>query len=108
MATRQTLIDAIAKDGAMQKRSALCVLDAVLDNITIALEKDGVVQIAGFGTFRIETRPARTGRNPRTGEAVSVRSTASETCTGLNRAGSVTVSLMPLTTASDCWAAPGW
>ena len=72
MATRQTLIDAIAKDGAMQKRSALCVLDAVLDNITIALEKDGVVQIAGFGTFRIETRPARTGRNPRTGEAVSV------------------------------------
>ena len=72
MATRQTLIDAIAKDGAMQKRSALCVLDAVLDNITIALEKDGVVQIAGFGTFRIETRPARTGRNPRTGEAISV------------------------------------
>ena len=72
MATRQTLIDAIAKDGAMQKRSALCVLDAVLDNITIALEKDGVVQIAGFGTFRIETRPARTGRNPLTGEAISV------------------------------------
>lgn len=72
MATRQTLIDAIAKDGDMKKRSALCVLDAVLDNITIALEKDGVVQIAGFGTFRIETRPARTGRNPRTGEAISV------------------------------------
>ena len=72
MATRQTLIDAIAKDGDMPKRSALYVLDAVLDNITIALEKDGVVQIAGFGAFRIETRPARTGRNPRTGEAVSV------------------------------------
>lgn len=72
MATRQTLIDAIAKDGDMKKRSALCVLDAVLDNIAIELKKDGVVQIAGFGTFSVETRPARTGRNPRTGEAVSV------------------------------------
>ena len=72
MATRQTLIDAIAKDGDMQKRSALYVLDAVLDNITIALQKDGTVQIAGFGTFHVETRPARTGRNPRTGEAISV------------------------------------
>lgn len=72
MATRQTLIDAIAKDGDMKKRSALCVLDAVLNNIAIELKKDGVVQIAGFGTFRVETRPARTGRNPRTGEAVSV------------------------------------
>ena len=72
MATRQTLIDAIAKDGDMKKRSALCVLDAVLDNIAIALQKDGSVQIAGFGTFSVETRPARTGRNPRTGEAISV------------------------------------
>lgn len=72
MATRQTLIDAIAKDGDMPKRSALCVLDAVLDNIAIALQKDGTVQIAGFGTFGVETRPARTGRNPRTGEAISV------------------------------------
>ena len=72
MATRQTLIDAIAKDGDMQKRSALYVLDAVLDNITLLLQKDGTVQIAGFGTFSVETRPARTGRNPRTGEAVSV------------------------------------
>lgn len=73
MATRQTLIDAIAKDGDMKKRSALCVLDAVLDNIAIELQKDGVVQIAGFGTFRVETRPARTGRNPRTGEAIKIK-----------------------------------
>ena len=72
MATRQTLIDAIAKDGDMKKRSALCVLDAVLDNIAIELKKDGTVQIAGFGTFRIETRPARTGRNPRTGELIPI------------------------------------
>ena len=72
MATRQDLIDAIAKDGDMQKRSALYVLDTVLDNITLLLQKDGTVQIAGFGTFSVETRPARTGRNPRTGEAISV------------------------------------
>lgn len=72
MATRQTLIDAIAKDGDMPKRSALYVLDAVLDNIVLSLQKDGVVQIAGFGTFSVETRPARTGRNPRTGEAINV------------------------------------
>ena len=72
MATRQTLIDAIAKDGDMPKRSALYVLDAVLDNITLLLQKDGTVQIAGFGTFSVETRPARTGRNPRTGEAIKI------------------------------------
>ena len=39
-----------------------------------ALEKGGRVELRGFGAFSVRSRPARTGRNPRTGEAVEVKS----------------------------------
>lgn len=45
---------------------------AVLETIKDGLRKDGVVQITGFGTFRVRTRGPRMGRNPRTGEPVQI------------------------------------
>lgn len=67
------LIDAIRAElgeGATTKCAA-AALNATLTAITkaVATEK---VQLVGFGTFETKKRPARTGRNPRTGEAVQI------------------------------------
>jgi integration host factor subunit beta len=48
------------------------VINAILDTITDALAQGGRVELRGFGTFTAKKREPRTGRNPRTGEAVSI------------------------------------
>ena len=48
------------------------VVNAILDTIGDALAQGGRVELRGFGTFAVKKRGARTGRNPRTGEAVPV------------------------------------
>ena len=48
------------------------IVDTVLDQITGALTRADRVELRGFGSFSVKRRHARTGRNPRTGEAVSV------------------------------------
>ena len=67
------LIDAIQKElgPAATKKCAAAALNATLAAISkaVATEK---VQLVGFGTFETKTRPARTGRNPRTGETMTI------------------------------------
>ncbi len=48
------------------------VVDTILDEITQALEQGSRVELRGFGAFSVRKRDSRTGRNPRTGEAVEV------------------------------------
>jgi integration host factor subunit beta len=48
------------------------VVDTVLDEITLALERGDRVELRGFGAFSARSRGARQGRNPRTGESVAV------------------------------------
>ena len=47
-------------------------VDAILDEITRALARGDRVELRGFGAFSVKERPARLGRNPRTGEQVKV------------------------------------
>jgi len=49
------------------------VVGVIFDRMTEALEKGGRVELRGFGAFSVRSRPARSGRNPRTGETVSVK-----------------------------------
>ncbi len=49
------------------------VVSVILDSMTAALENGGRVELRGFGAFSVRGRPARAGRNPRTGESVSVK-----------------------------------
>ena len=58
--------------GASLPGSHLRVTSSAFETIGEALAKHEEVRIAGFGTFGTKNRPARTGRNPRTGEAVSI------------------------------------
>jgi len=66
------LIDAIAEAADVSKMSAGRALDAALDAITRALKQGDQVSIVGFGSFVCKSRPARTGRNPKTGEAIEI------------------------------------
>ena len=48
------------------------IVSTVFDEIAAALARGDRVELRGFGAFSVKTRPARTGRNPRTGEPVRV------------------------------------
>ena len=67
------LIDKVAEGADISKAAATRALDTVLDSITEALKSGDVVTLVGFGTFQVKDRAARTGRNPRTGEAIQIK-----------------------------------
>ena len=54
------------------KKDAQAAVGCVFDSITKTLKKKGQVAIAGFGTFKVAKRKARTGRNPQTGAELKI------------------------------------
>ena len=78
------LISAVAEKTGMTKKDTECVIGATLDAITEALVKGDKVQLAGFGIFEVKNREARTGRNPRTGEAMEIAATKAPTFKAYN------------------------
>jgi DNA-binding protein HU-beta len=69
---KSELIDAIADGADISKASAGRALDSVLEAITGALKKGDQVSLVGFGTFSVKHRPARTGRNPQSGQEIQI------------------------------------
>ena len=69
---KKELIDEVAK--AMNtKKEAQAAVDCVFSTITKALKKKDTVTLVGFGTFKVNKRKARKGRNPRTGENIKIK-----------------------------------
>lgn len=66
------LAAAIAAKADISKDKAGEVLNVILDQITNAVASDDDVSLIGFGTFQKKSRAARTGKNPRTGEAIEI------------------------------------
>ena len=66
------LIQKIAENGNMTKKDAEVALNAVVAAIADAVAAGEKVQVSGFGSFDVKARDARTGRNPKTGEAVEI------------------------------------
>ena len=54
------------------KAQAARIVDSIFDTITAELAKGGEVAIAGFGTFKVANRAERQGRNPKTGETITI------------------------------------
>ena len=69
---KSELIAAVAKQADLTKKDAEAAVNAVTDAITDALKAGDKVQLVGFGTFETRARAARTGKNPRTGEAIEI------------------------------------
>jgi DNA-binding protein HU-beta len=66
------LIEEIAKSADITKASATRALDAMMEAVTTSLKNNDSVTLVGFGTFTVGERAARTGRNPRTNEAIKI------------------------------------
>ena len=66
------LIEAVAKDAKVSKALTGTVLDSAINAVTKALRKGDRVALAGFGTFSVAKRKARTGRNPQTGSPIKI------------------------------------
>ena len=71
------LISALAGKSGIKKVEAQKVIDALIEIIGDELAKGEKIQIAGFGTFEVSERPAREGRNPRSGETLTIEASKS-------------------------------
>ncbi len=69
------LIDAVSAQLNASKKDVSDVIETVLHEVKRSIARGEKVAISGFGVFERQSRAARTGRNPRTGEAVKIRAT---------------------------------
>lgn len=69
---KSELIDAIASKGDLTKAQAGQALEALVEAVSETLKGGDSITLVGFGTFSVKERPARTGRNPKTGEAIEI------------------------------------
>lgn len=77
--TKTELIAITAEKTGMTKKDAEKAVAAILDSIAAELSAGNRVQLAGFGIFETKTRQARTGRNPKTKEAIEIPASTSVT-----------------------------
>jgi DNA-binding protein HU-beta len=75
--TKAELIDSIASKVDLPKGTADRIVSLIFDDIVAALKGGDKVHISGFGTFQVSDRKARTGRNPKTGEAIQISASRS-------------------------------
>ncbi|MDC9593553.1 nucleoid-associated protein HU-alpha [Xenorhabdus sp. IM139775] len=66
------LVDAIAAGADLTKTQAKAALESTLNAITESLKNGDAVQLVGFGTFKVNHRAERTGRNPQTGNEIKI------------------------------------
>jgi len=69
---KSELISLVAEKAGMTKKDTEKVVNAVFDGIGESLAKGDKVQVIGFGTFEVRERKAREGRNPATGETITI------------------------------------
>ena len=66
------LVSAMAEKAGLTNAQAKKALDALMDTTVDTLKKGDKLTLVGFGTFSVNEKPARTGRNPRTGEMINI------------------------------------
>lgn len=70
--TKAELISEIAKVSGLTKQDSEQALNGIFNAVKEALSKGEEVRLTGFGSFKVNGRAARTGRNPRTGEEIKI------------------------------------
>jgi nucleoid DNA-binding protein len=70
--TKQQLIEKVAAKTELKKSEVEAAVDSVLDLIAEALRSNERVDLRGFGSFVVKDRKERQGRNPRTGETITI------------------------------------
>ena len=72
MTTKAEFVDKVAAKSGLSKKDAGAAVDAVIDSIEDSLRSGDEVSFTGFGKFHVANRGAREGRNPRTGETMTI------------------------------------
>lgn len=70
--TKQQLVDAVSEKTGQGKTEVEAVVDSILGTITEALSANERVDLRGFGSLVVKERKERQGRNPRTGETITI------------------------------------
>jgi len=70
--TKAELIDKVLAAADLNKKEAEAAVEAFFDSIIKSLRGGEKIELRGFGSFRLRSRGARVGRNPKTGEKVQV------------------------------------
>ena len=70
--TKSDFVDRVASESGLSKKDAGAAVDAVIRSIEGALSGGDDVSFTGFGKFHVAERGAREGRNPRTGETMTI------------------------------------
>ena len=70
--SKTELVAEIAEKAGLSKKDSEAAVRAFIDAVSESLKKGDKVQLVGFGTFEVSERPARTGRNPQTGETIEI------------------------------------
>jgi len=70
--SKDDLVAAVATAAGISKAQSTKAVDGVLATISGALKKGDQVRLVGFGTFHVSKRAKTTGRNPRTGEPITI------------------------------------
>ena len=73
--TKEEMINCMAETSGISKKQATDALGAFIEGITKTLKSGNKASFAGFGTFAISDRKARTGRNPQTGATINIPAT---------------------------------
>lgn len=74
---RTELISAMSEKSELTKVDTEKALKAFIDTVTEELKNGGKVQLVGFGTFEVVERAERQGRNPKTGETITIAASKS-------------------------------
>jgi DNA-binding protein HU-beta len=72
MTTKAEFVDKVAAKSGLSKKDAGTAVDAVIGSIEDSLKSGDEVSFTGFGKFHVANRGAREGRNPRTGETMTI------------------------------------
>ena len=70
--TKQQLIEKVAAKTELGKAEVAAAVDSVLESLTEALQSNERVDLRGFGSFVVKDKKERQGRNPRTGETITI------------------------------------
>lgn len=75
--TKANIVEAVVAKTGLKKNDAEAAVAVVFDSVKDALVAGDKVQLIGFGTFAVKERAARSGRNPATGETITIAASKS-------------------------------
>ena len=75
--TKANIVEAVVAKTGLKKKDAEAAVVVVFDSVKDALVAGDKVQLVGFGTFAVKERAARSGRNPATGETITIAASKS-------------------------------